>query len=284
MATIAIVTDSTAYIPDALVQQYKLSVAPQVLVWGDQTYHDGIDIQPAEFYTRLKTAKVMPTTSQVSVISMKEIFEKLVGQGAEVLGIFISAKLSGTMQSATQGREELGSAASKVTIVDSNSTAMALGFQVLAAARASKEGASVAELQRLVEKSREHVGVYFAVETLEFLHRGGRIGGAQRFIGSALNLKPILALRDGRVEAEDRVRTKSKALDRVLELVAADVKGKSNVRLATLHANAETEAVQLLERATRELAPVETILASLSPVVGAHAGPGTVGLAFMAGM
>jgi DegV family protein with EDD domain len=128
------------------------------------------------------------------------------------------------------------------------------------------------------------VGVYFAVETLEFLHRGGRIGGGQRFIGSALNLKPILALRDGRVEAEDRVRTKSKALDRVLELVAADVRGKPNIHLATLHANAEAEARQLLDRATRELGPIESVLSSVSPVVGVHAGPGLVGLAYMAGM
>ncbi|HEY5983725.1 MAG TPA: DegV family protein [Anaerolineales bacterium] len=284
MPGIAVVTDSTAYIPTNLVEQYGISVAPQVLVWGDQTYHDGVDIQPDEFYSRLKTAKSMPTTSQVSVVSMKEIFEKLIGQGADVLGVFISAKLSGTMQSAIQGREALGSAASKVTVVDSNATAMALGFQALQAARAAKDGASMKDLVRFVEKSRDHVGVYFAVETLEFLHRGGRIGGAQRFIGSALNLKPILALRDGRIEAEDRVRTKSKALDRVLELVTEQVKGKSNIRLATVQANAEAEAVQLLDRATRELGAIESVVAAVSPVVGAHAGPGTVGLAYMAGI
>jgi DegV family protein with EDD domain len=226
----------------------------------------------------------MPTTSQVPVVVMKEIFEKLVGQGAEVLGVFISSGFSGTMDSAIQAREALGSAVSKVTLVDSKASAMALGFEVLAAARAAEAGASMAELKQLVEKSREHIGVYFAVETLEFLHRGGRIGGAQRFIGSALNLKPILALRDGRIDAAERVRTKSKAVDRVLELVAADVRGKSNIRLATVHANAEAEALQLLERAAREVGAVETVVASLSPVVGAHTGPGTVGLAFMAGM
>jgi fatty acid kinase fatty acid binding subunit len=243
-----------------------------------------VDIQPDEFYTRLKTSKVMPTTSQVSIVSMQQAFERLVAQGFDVLGIFISAKLSGTMQSAIQGREALGAAAEKVTLVDSNSTAMAMGFQVLAAARAADGGASLTDCKALVEKARDHTGVYFAVDTLEFLHRGGRIGGAQRFIGSALNLKPILALKDGRVEAEDRVRTKSKALDRVLELVGAQVKGKPNIRLATLHANAEQEARQLLERASAELSAVESVLSSVSPVVGAHAGPGTVGLAFMAGM
>lgn len=284
MAKTAFVTDSTAYIPAELVKKYNITVAPQVLIWGDQTYQDGVDIQPDEFYTRLKTAKVMPTTSQVSVVTMQHIFQNLVDQGFNVLGIFISAKLSGTMQSAIQGREALGPAAEKVTIVDSNSTAMAMGFQVLTAARAAEGGANLSDCKALVEKAREHTGVYFAVDTLEFLHRGGRIGGAQRFIGSALNLKPILALKDGRVEAEDRVRTKSKALDRVLELAAEQIKGKSNIRLATLHANAEQEALNLLDRATKEFNAIERILSAVSPVVGTHAGPGTVGLAFMAGM
>lgn len=284
MAKIALVTDSTAYIPNELTTKYGITVTPQVLIWGDQTYQDGVDIQPAEFYARLKTAKVMPTTSQVSVISMQTAFQGLIDQGFDVLGVFISAKLSGTMQSAVQGREALGAAAEKVTLVDSNSTAMAMGFQVLAAARAAENGAGMAECKQLVEKGRDHVGVYFAVDTLEFLHRGGRIGGAQRFIGSALNLKPILALKDGRVEAEDRVRTKGKALERVLELVAGQVKGKSPIRLATLHANAEEEARALLDKASRELGAVESVLSSVSPVVGTHAGPGTVGLAFMAGM
>ena len=284
MSGIAVVTDSTAFIPEALVEQWGITVAPQILIWGDETFHDGVDIQPEEFYTRLATAKTMPTTAQVSVVSMQEIFERLIAQGADVLGVFISGKFSGTMQSAEQARDALGTAASKVTLVDSQASAMALGFQALTAAKAAREGASMAELKRLVEKSRDHIGVYFAVETLEFLHRGGRIGGAQRFIGSALNLKPILALRDGRIEAQDRVRTKSKAIDRVLELVTNDVKGKSNIRLATVHANAEAEAKELLEKASRQVGAVESVLASLSPVVGAHTGPGTVGLAFMAGM
>ena len=281
---VAFVTDSTAYIPADLVQQYGITVAPQVLIWGEATFQDGVDIQPDEFYARLKTAKTMPTTSQVAVVTMQGIFQRLIDQGFDVLGVFISAKLSGTMQSAIQGREAMGSAAGKVTLVDSNTTAMAMGFMILAAARAAKSGAGMAECVALVEAARDHVGVYFAVDTLEFLHRGGRIGGAQRFIGSALNMKPILALRDGRVEALDRVRTKSKALDRLLELVSSDVRGQPNVHLATLHANAEQEARLLLERASRELNAVESVLSSVSPVVGTHAGPGTVGLAYMAGM
>ncbi len=281
---VAFVTDSTAYIPTDLVKQYAITVAPQVLIWGDETFRDGVDIQSDEFYARLKTSKIMPTTSQVSVVTMQGIFEDLVGKGFEVLGVFISEKLSGTMQSAIQAREAMGTAGSKVNIMDSHTTAMAMGFEVLAAARAAENGASMKECQKVVEKGRDHVGVYFAVDTLEFLHRGGRIGGAQRFLGSALNLKPILAVHDGRVEAVDRVRTKTKALDRLLEVVSAHVRGRSIIRLATLHANAEAEARELLDRATRELHAVESVLSSVSPVVGTHAGPGTVGLAYMAGM
>jgi DegV family protein with EDD domain len=281
MPQIAFVTDSTAYIPDTLVKDYGISVVPQVLVWGGETFLDGVDIQPDEFYTRLKTAKVMPTTSQVPVPEMLKVFQELTAKGLHVMGIFLSAKLSGTMQSALQARDALAAVADRITIVDSNATAMALGFQVLAAARAARDGASVQDCKALVEKSRDHVGVYFAVDTLEFLHRGGRIGGGQRFIGSALNLKPILALKDGQIEAEDRVRTKAKALDRILQLVKEDVAGKTRIRLATVHANAEAEARALLDRASQELGAVESVLSSVSPVVGAHAGPGTIGLAFM---
>jgi DegV family protein with EDD domain len=281
MSKFAIVTDSTSYIPSDIIQKHGITVAPQVLIWDGQTYRDGIDIQPTEFYSRLKTAKVMPSTSQVSPATMQEIFQGLVDKGLSVLGIFISSKLSGTLQSAIQGKEMMGSAGDKVTLVDSQSTAMGLGFQALAAARAAEAGASLEEVAAQAENAHQRSGVFFAVDTLEFLHRGGRIGGAQRFIGSALNLKPILAVKEGKVEGVERIRTKSKAHDRVLELVAEQVKGKSNVRLATLHANSDEDAKRLLDRAAAQLSPVETIFTEVSPVVGTHAGPGTVGLAYI---
>jgi len=281
MSKFALVTDSTAYIPQEYIKKHNIIVAPQVLIWDGETFQDGVDIRPDEFYIRLKTAKSMPSTSQVSPATMQSIFQPLVDQGLDVLGIFVSSKLSGTLQSAIQGRENMGTAGDKITLVDSQSTAMALGFQVLAAARALETGASLKECAATAEKAHERTGVFFAVDTLEFLHRGGRIGGAQRFIGSALNLKPILALKDGRVEGVERIRTKGKAQERILELVSEMVKGKSNIRIATLHANAAEDAKLLLERAKQELKPLETILAEVSPVVGTHAGPGTVGLAYM---
>src|SRR6188474_2061487 len=284
MSNIAVVTDSTTYMPPELVKKYNISVAPQVLIWGDQTYKDGVDIESGEFFTRLKTAKVMPTTSQVAVISFQDIFQRLVDQGNEVLALLVSSRLSGTVQSAMHAKDLMSSAREKVNVVDSQSVAMALGFQVLAVARALEDGASLKDAIALAEKSYQYTGVFFAVDTLEFLHRGGRIGGAQRFLGTMLNMKPILAIQDGRVEGIERIRTKNKAQDRVLELTIEKVAGRTPVRLATLHANAADDARALLTRAEQALNPVESIFTEVSPTVGTHAGPGTVGLAFMAGI
>jgi DegV family protein with EDD domain len=284
MSKIAVVTDSTTYMPPDLVKKHNISVAPQVLIWGDQTYKDGVDIESREFFTRLKTTKVMPSTSQVAVVSFQEIFQDLVAKDFEVLALLVSSKLSGTIQSAMQAKELMGSAGEKVHVVDSQSVAMALGFQVLAVARALEDGASLQDAMALAEKSYQYTGIFFAVDTLEFLHRGGRIGGAQRFLGTMLNMKPILAIQDGRVEGIERIRTKAKAQDRVLELTIEKVAGRTPVHLATLHANAGEDARALLTRAEQALHPVESIFTEVSPTVGTHAGPGTVGLAFMAGM
>ena len=284
MSKIAIVTDSTSYIPADLVQKHNITVAPQVLIWDDKTYRDGIDIKSAEFFERLKTAKTMATTSQVSVTDMQSIFQGLVEQDHEVLGIFVSSKLSGTIQSAMQAKELMGSAGEKVSVFDGLSTAMALGFQVLSAARAAQDGASINDCMAIAEKARTSSGLFFAVDTLEFLHRGGRIGGAQRFMGTLLNMKPILALEDGKVEGVERIRTKTKAHDRVLELIIENTKGKTPLHIATLHANAPDDAKNLLSKAEQELNPIESIFSEVSPVVANHAGPGTVGLAYMAGM
>lgn len=281
MSKIAIVTDSTSYMPEELLKKYNISIAPQVLIWGDKTYNDGVDIKPQEFFEKLKTTKVMPTTSQASPATIHPIFQGLVDQGFEVIAIHVSSKLSGTVQSALQAKEMMGTAGEKVTVVDSLSTSMAMSFQVLAVARAIEAGASLKDAVAITEKARGHSGIYLVPETLEFLHRGGRIGGAQRFLGTLLNMKPVLELRDGRVEPVERVRTKSKAHDRMIELVAERVNGKSNIRVATLHANAAEDAKAVLAKAIQAFNPVENIFAEVSPTVGTHAGPGTVGLAFM---
>ncbi len=171
-----------------------------------------------------------------------------------------------------------------IEIVDSNSTAMGLGFHVLTVARALEQGATFPECVALAQKAREHTGIFFAVDTLEFLHRGGRIGGATRFLGTMLNFKPILELRDGRVEASERVRTRGKSLSRIVELAVEQIGSRTPVRLSTLHANAPEDARLVMQEAAAKLNPIEMIYSEVSPVVGVHAGPGVVGLVYMAGM
>lgn len=279
---VAIVTDSTALIPEPLVTQYGIHVVPQTLIWGEETFKDGIDIQSQEFYARLKDASVMPKTSQPSPAAMHEVFSNLAEGGRAILAILVSEKLSGTIASAKQARELLPE--TDIEIVDSWSVAMAMGFQVIAAARAAQEGADLQACKALAEKAREHTGVLLSVETLEFLHRGGRIGGAQRLLGTALNLKPILEIQDGRIEPLERVRTRRKALNRLVEVAEERIGGRTPLKVSVIHADAEEEARQVLDRVRDRCDPKESYLAHVSPVVGTHAGPGTVGITYMAGM
>jgi len=283
MPKIALVTDSTASIPKDLVDKYNIIVAPQILIWGDETFEDGVNITPSEFYTRIKKATVMPSTTQVTVAKFHEIYQPLLAQDYQILTIILSAKLSGTLNSALQAREMLPPGA-PIEIIDSNSTAMALGFHLITVARAIKQGASFPECVALAQKARDHTGIFFAVDTLEFLHRGGRIGGATRFLGTMLNFKPILELRDGRVEPIERVRTRSKSLSRIVELTVDKVGSRTPVRLSALHANAPEDARLVLQEASAKLNPIETVFSEVSPVVGVHAGPGVVGIVYMAGM
>ncbi len=283
MGKTAVVTDSTAYIPDDLCRQLNITVVPLAVIWGDESYLDGVTMKPADFYTRLANTKVMPTTSQATPAAMHEAFTGLLAKGYDVMGVFISDKLSGTLDSARQARDELTTARDRIALFDSETVAMALGFQAMTLARAAAQGASLKDLQKLAEQVRPNTGVFFAVETLEFLHRGGRIGGAQKFLGSALNVKPIITIKDGKVDAAGQVRTTAKAHERVIELVAEKCAGKANVRLATLQANAEKSAKAVLDKASAQLHAVESVLSAVSPAIGTHTGPGTVGLAYCTG-
>jgi len=284
MSKVTIVTDSTAYLPISLLQQYDIKVIPLSIIWENEVFQDGVDLQPENFYQRLSTSKTMPTTSQVTTTAMQDIFQEYLDQGSDILGIFISSKFSGTFQSATLAREKIPNAAGKITIVDSLTTTMAMGWPVLTAARAAQSGEALEECRRIAEQARDNSGVLFVVETLEFLRRGGRIGGAQALLGTALNIKPVLEMRDGRIESLEKIRTKNKALNRMLELATERIKERTPIRLATVHANAESEAQSLLQTAQTMFNPVETLCCPLSPVIGLHAGPGTVALTYMAGV
>jgi DegV family protein with EDD domain len=154
----------------------------------------------------------------------------------------------------------------------------------MTAARAAQAGENMGSCIRVAENARDHSGVLFVVDTLEFLRRGGRIGGAQALLGTALNLKPVLEMQNGRIESVEKVRTKRKALERLMDLASERIDNRVPLRLATVHANAEAEAMSLLESARARLNPIETLCCPLSPVVGTHAGPGTVALTYMAGV
>jgi DegV family protein with EDD domain len=278
MSEIAIVTDSLSSVPANFVEQYNIKVVPQVLIWGEEIFLDGVDITPSEFYNRLKTADTIPSTSQATPASFKEVFEPLVAAGIPIITIVGSSELTATINSAEQAKATFPH--STIEIVDSLDVSMSLGFQVLAVARAIEEGKSFEEVVAIARTARNYTGVMFVVESLEFLHRGGRIGGASRLLGTALGLKPLLELRDGNVEPIENIRTKAKARARMLDLIEERVAGQSNIRLAGLHAAAEEETQELLKEAVKRLHPVETLFTEVSPVIGTHTGPGVVGLAF----
>jgi len=283
MSKVAIVTDSTAYLPEDLVSAYNITVVPLVVIWGDETLLDNVDIGPEEFYTRLASAKVMPSTSQATIKAFADTFEKLHSEGYEILTLVISAALSGTLDSAIQATKMVPDA--KVELVDSKLTSVPLAFMALSAARAAKRGASLEDCKNIAEQIRDNSEVFFAVDTLEFLHRGGRIGGASRFLGTALNLKPILYLEDGKIEALEKVRTSKRAHHRLIELLKSRMDGKSPVNLiGIVGAAADDSMAHLLSEIKSQFKPNEVMMADLSPVIGTHTGPGTVGVAYVAGI
>lgn len=282
MKKVVIVTDSTAYLPQSYVDEYGIEVVPLTLNWDGKSYRDGIDMKPDEFYTRLATSSTLPTTSQATIKDFTTVFEKVLDEGNSILTLPISSGISGTVNSAYQAKDLFKGA--PIEVMDTKLVSMALSFQVLAAARAAKDGASLEECRQIAVKAYDHIGVYFVVDTLKYLHAGGRIGGGKRFLGTALKIKPILEIRDGKIEAVKSVISISKAISAMVELVEKDVAGKSPVRISVFHALAEQKARALLDETVKRFNAVEGILSYVSPVVGCHVGPGTLSIAYMAGM
>jgi DegV family protein with EDD domain len=275
---IAVVTDSTADLPRQFVEAYNIQVVPQILIMGDKTWQDGVDIDPAGFYELLQTSPHFPSSSQPSVPYFERVFSELAETHDGIAAVLVSNELSGTVNSATMAASNLPDTA--IEIVDARSASMQLGFIVLAAARAAAEGASLAEVADAARALVDRVQVYFVVDTLEYLHRGGRIGGAARLFGTALNLKPVLQICEGVVHPLAKVRSKRKALARVLDLVAEQISPDDVVHMAVLHVAAPQEAEDLAQRLVARFQPVEMVHTECGPVIGVHAGPGTVGVAF----
>ncbi len=277
---IVVVTDSSAYIPSSALGNFNIPVIPLWLIWGDERFRDGVDIDPPAFYRRLRESKDFPTTSQPSAGEFIDFFRQ-VGAGADaIVGVFISSKLSGTIPSAEAAKEQLPGMT--IRIVDSLSTSMGLGFAALAAARAAAAGKTLDEVVTAAESVRDRMNVLFAVDTLEYLHRGGRIGGAKRFLGTALNIKPLLHLDDGRVEALAQVRTKRKAVAQMLDVVEERLAGKPMAEVSVLDVDAPEEGDALARQVEERFGISPVYRTTVSPVIGTHAGPGTVGICFYA--
>ncbi len=270
---VAIVTDSTSDLPSQLARTRSITIVPLTLHFDGRSLLDGVDIKPSEFYRKLPNATMHPTTSQPAPGQFAEAYGELLTNHDAVVSVHISEKLSGTYASAVQGAEMTDP--KRVHVVDSQLVSMSLGLLTLAASELAAQGASAESVVERISAMRDQVQTYFSVATLEFLRRGGRIGRASALLGSVLQVKPVLCIRDGLVTPLERVRTFDRALNRVIDLAREVDRGKG-LCVVVGHADAEEDA----ERVARELEPVaETLMIQpLGPVVGAHAGPGVVGV------
>ncbi len=279
---VAVVTDSTACIPDEALNGLDIPVIPLWLIWEEERYRDGVDIPPETFYRRLQERDTIPSTSQPSVGEFIDFYRHVAEerQTKTIVGTFISSKISGTVTSAQTAASQVPEL--DVTVIDSLSTSMGLGFVALAAAREAAAGGSAEDVATAAHAVRQRLTVLFTVDTLEYLHKGGRIGGAKRFLGTMLNIKPLLHLNDGCVEPMCQIRTKQRALTEMLDKAQERLNGRDMAEVAIIDVDSGQEAEAVAER-VRERFQVATVYrAPVSPVIGTHAGPGTVGIGFYA--
>jgi len=274
---VKIVTDTVADLPPSIVRDLGITVVPLVLRFGTDSYRDGIDISTEEFYKKLETSPSHPATSVPPPAAFAEAFDAAGGAGEEVLAIVLSSKLSGSFNSALQGKE-LARRARRVEVVDSGWAAMAEGFIVMQAARAAKAGAGLEEAREAARAAAGRVDFLAAFDTLEYLRRGGRIGAAAELLGSILRINPLIALRDGVVRPIGRTRSRAKAIDALVAFAS----GYSEIEeMAVESAACEQDADALVERLAG-IHPKERILRTrMTPAIGCHTGPGLLVVAVL---
>jgi DegV family protein with EDD domain len=267
----AIVLDSTADFSDAQRQHANWRVVPLYVSFGTESYKDGLELGAHEFYERLRTSEVMPTTSQPTPGDFRAVYEELSGY-ERILSLHLASNLSGTYQSAASAADE------RVRVIDSESASVAIAMLALAVQRRLDRGTTDEEVDALVARYLESHGLLFTVDTLEFLARGGRIGKARAFAGQLMNVKPILSIRDGEVLPVKRVRGNRKAFQEFVDALDSQTRDEPGLRVGIAHAAAPDRMAQL-EKMVRDRRPQATIemKTSLGAVIGAHAGPGTVG-------
>lgn len=279
MGSIRVVTDSTANLPADLVARKGIEIVPLQVLFGSESFADGIDLTNEQFYERLKQCRTLPTTSQPSPGQFAAAYRRLLNDGASsIVSLHISRHLSGTYAAAVAGRELVPEA--QITVIDTLSVTLGLGLLAVRAVDAVAEGQSHDDVVALIERLSPRTRVFFVVDTLEYLQKGGRIGAASAFLGSLLSLKPILAIREGVVQPVERVRTKSRALDHLVKIVAQEVPPGNALRAAVLHFRALADATNLAESLQKTYRCQDIFIGEVGPVIATHAGPGAVGVAY----
>jgi DegV family protein with EDD domain len=278
MPKIAIVTDSTASLPQDLVDKHNIHVIPCKVLFGNETFCDGVDLAPSEFYQRLRESSALPTTSQPSSGEFCELYESLAEEYDSILSIHVSEHLSGTLASAHAACATVPDI--PIEIIDSKFVSLGLGMVLFAAARAVAEGKSAAEAAEAARDVMAKMNIIFVPDTLEYLAKGGRIGGASALLGSVLQIKPILYIEDGRIEPLEKVRSTKKARKRLVEIMAEKVGSAERVHAAVIHADCLEAAEGVRDEIAQRFDCAELYVTEIGSGVGTHAGPGTVGIAF----
>lgn len=273
-----IITDSTCDLPKHLIDDYGIIELPLTVHFGDSEYRDRVDITPEQFFEKLSESRTLPTTSQVSPSVFADVYKRELENGNDVISIHIASDLSGTYQSAVLAKKTLGDD-SRISIVDSRTASMALGFVVLKAAQLLKKGVSRDEVLQDVENYKSRVKLFLVVDTLEYLKKGGRLSGTQAALGSMFNIKPILTINEeGKVVLLDKVRGEKKALKRLVEIVKETRRSMSGCVLGVAHAKNPEKVVELEKMAIEEFGDIKFIEGDVGSVVATHAGPGAYGI------
>lgn len=272
--SIAIVTDSTSDLSKELAEQYGITVVPLNVHFGDEAYRDGIDIEGDEFYKRLESEKIFPTTSAPSAGAFMEVYQDLAKSHEGIVSVHLSSKVSATYSAALQAANEVKSEGISVETVDSLQASMALGLVAIGAAKAAANGASLAEVVELSKSLSARATFTGLVETLEYLQKGGRIGKAKALLGSLLRIKPILALVDGEAHPIDRARTRSRGIGRIKSLVAEAAPLEA---LCVLHTTDPELAAEIAADLAQYAPDSKPLIGQLGPVVGTYLGPGMLG-------
>jgi len=283
MGRFAVVTDSTSNLSPGPAESLGIPVIPCTVHWGEESYIDGVTLDAETLYRWLDERKEFPKTSQPSAGAFIDFFEKVADrqQADAILAVLVSSDLSGTMSSALQAKARLSEVRPelRIELVDSRSVSLGTGLQVMAAKAVADAGGTIEEAIAAAARCYASSHVLFAVDTLEYLYRGGRIGNASRLLGSALNLKPVLTIADGRVEALEKVRSRAKSLRRIIAIAEERLQGRQPTALAVIHAEAGYELPGFTEMVVERLRPQALYTRVLTPVVGVHGGPGTLGIA-----